>query len=97
MKVLLVESENAEQFLTELLDRYSDKILKKIEGRFKDNIKEEELWIAREEAKQILGVKSTVKMQYLRDHNLIRTSKVGKVIRYYKPSLFEFLHKNVQQ
>jgi hypothetical protein len=97
MKVLLVESENAEKFLSDLLDRYSEVILKKIEGRFKDTVKEEDLWVEREDAKRILGVRSAVKLQRLRDHNLIRTSRVGRNIRYFKPSLFEYLNRNIQK
>lgn len=100
MKVILKEEEEAEKFFNELVNRVVDRMLHKFEARIKElqkqaNNEREELWTSKEEAKKILGVKCNKKMQFLRDHNLIRCSQHGKIIRYYVPSLFEFLEENV--
>ena len=100
MKVILAENEEAEKFFEELMSRMTERIARRFETRFKEiekNSKEDEQdsWVDRELAKKILGVKSKKKLQSLRDNNLIRTSRHGRLIRYYKPSLFAFLEKNV--
>ena len=67
-----------------------------IRDAMKEISKEKEKeWISATVAKVILGVKSKSKMQKLRDKNLIKDSKYGKIIQYYKPSLFFFIEKHV--
>jgi hypothetical protein len=99
MKVILAEGDEAEKFFEQLINRVGDRVILKIQGlrtEQKSEVRnEDEQWIDNEAAKKILGIRSKKKMQSLRDQNLIRFSQHGRTIRYYKPSLFSFLEKNV--
>lgn len=57
--------------------------------------KPEDDWISTDDAKILLGVKSKSKMQELRDTNSIKFSKHGKIIKYSKISILEYLKKNI--
>jgi hypothetical protein len=52
-------------------------------------------WLSTEEAKKLLGVKSKTKMQELRDEDAIRFTKHGRIIRYSKRSILEYLNRNI--
>lgn len=52
-------------------------------------------WISTEEAKRLLGVRSKTKMQELRDEDAIRFTKHGRIIRYSKKSILEYLDRNI--
>ncbi|UZO81720.1 helix-turn-helix domain-containing protein [Aquimarina sp. ERC-38] len=51
-------------------------------------------WIDTNEAKKLLGVKSRVKMQQLRDVDAIQFTKIGKTYQYSKNSILDFLNQN---
>lgn len=89
MKVILLEDDEAYQKLMYDIKSLIKDVIKEIKTE-KDNE-----WVSTDEAKRILGVKSKSKMQDLRDKNLIKYSKHGKIIQYYKPSLSSFLEKHV--
>ncbi len=101
MKVILAENEEAEKFFEDLMNRLTDRIARRMETRFKEiekNSKEDDQdsWVELELAKKILGIRCKRKLQSLRDNNLIKISRHGRAIRYYKPSLLAFLQKNIQ-
>ncbi|GAA4277030.1 helix-turn-helix domain-containing protein [Aquimarina mytili] len=52
-------------------------------------------WLSPEEAKSLLGIKSKTKLQELRDFDEILYSKAGKVIRYSKTSILEYLNRHI--
>ena len=52
-------------------------------------------WLSTEEAKKLLGIKSKTKLQELRDIEAIRFTKHGRIIRYSKKSILEYLDRNV--
>lgn len=62
----------------------------------KDNKDTDSDWISLEDAKKILGYKSKRQWQILRDKSLIKYSQHGRVIRYSKKSLLEFLESNIK-
>ena len=101
MKVILKEGEDAKDFFEDLINRVADTVLIRFEKRIKELRNDKgntgQQWVSGNEAKQILGVKSNKKMQSLRDQNLIRFSQHGRIIRYHKPSLYDFLENNVVQ
>lgn len=101
MKVILKEGEEAKDFFEDLINRVADNLLIRFEKRLNelrnDKGKTDEQWVSGDEAKQILGVKSNKKMQSLRDQNLIGFSQHGRIIRYRKSSLYDFLENNVVQ
>ncbi len=52
-------------------------------------------WLSTEEAKKLLGIRSKTKLQELRDIEAIRFTKHGRIIRYSKKSILEYLDRNV--
>lgn len=52
-------------------------------------------WLSAEEAKKLLGIKSKTKLQELRDIEAITFTKHGRIIRYSKKSILEYLDRNV--
>ena len=52
-------------------------------------------WLSAAEAKELLGIRSKTKLQELRDFDEIRYSKAGKVIRYSKKSILEYLERHI--
>ena len=55
--------------------------------------KNEDDWISREAAEVILKCKVD-KLRQLRDDGAIKTSKHGRKVLYFKPSLYKFLESN---
>lgn len=54
-------------------------------------------WLSTEEAKKLLGIKSKTKLQELRDYDEIVYSKAGRVIKYSKRSILDYLERNIVQ
>lgn len=52
-------------------------------------------WLSTEEAKKLLGIKSKTKLQELRDYGEIMYSKGGRVIKYSKRSILDYLERNI--
>lgn len=102
MKVILAENEDAEKIFENVINRVAERVIRHMETKFQQVAKkgsddEDGLWVDKEEAKKILKVKSKKKLQRLRDQNLIKTTRYGRTIQYYKPSLYDFLERNVQE
>ena len=85
MKVIVFE----ENSFYELIDELTIRIIGEVEKRYSENE-----WLSELEAKEILGVKSKSKLQELRDGLSIEFSQFGKIIRYSRSSILEFLEKN---
>ena len=85
MKVIVFE----ENSFYELIDELTIRIIGEVEKRYRENE-----WLSELEAKEILGVKSKSKLQELRDNLSIEFSQFGKIIRYSRSSILEFLEKN---
>lgn len=98
MKVILLEDDQAYlHLMTDIqkLIRDTIKEIKEQERAGKGVKDEKDDWVSEEIAKKILGFKGRSKMQVLRDQRDIQFSQFGRTIRYYKPSLYEFLEKNI--
>lgn len=99
-----MEDEDAEKFFESLVERMTDRMMARMNVLFAEanaakaqsKDEDDDLWVKSERAKRILKIKSKKKLQYLRDHNLITSSRNGRTITYYKPSLLEFQEKNIQ-
>lgn len=52
-------------------------------------------WLSPESAKKLLGIKSKSKLQQLRDNGEILFSQHGRIIKYSKKSILNFLNRNV--
>ncbi len=57
-------------------------------------LKEEKEWISIDEAKELLGFRSKSKMQQLRDQGEIDFSQHGRIIKYSRSSIINFLERN---
>ena len=101
MKVILKEDDEAYALLKadikQMVKSAMKEILNEVHGG--TDAAEEELWCDTKRAKEILGVQKT-KMQELRDNapeNGIQISRHGRTIRYYVPSLHQYLQNHIVQ
>ncbi len=85
MEVIMFEKDSFYKMIDELTNR----IIKNVERNYK-----EEEWIDDVQAKKILGIKSKSKLQHLRDNLNIEFSQFGKIIRYSRSSILQFLENN---
>ena len=85
MKVIVFEEESFHR----LIDELTVIIIRQVELHY---TKEE--WIKESEAKLLFGIKSKSKLQQLRDALKIEFSQFGKIIRYSRSSILEFLESN---
>ncbi|SHJ48081.1 helix-turn-helix domain-containing protein [Aquimarina spongiae] len=94
MEIIVFESEAYHHLQREMLQMVRTTIREAKEEALA-NMDPANDWLSTEEAKKLLGVKSKTKMQELRDFDEIRYSKAGKVIRYSKKSILEYLERNI--
>lgn len=88
MEIIVFEKDTYWKMQTELMKMFRESL--------KEASKPPSDWISTEEAKELLGVKSKSKMQQLRDDNAIKFSKHGgKLIKYSKASILDYLKKNI--
>ncbi|CAG5082195.1 helix-turn-helix domain-containing protein [Parvicella tangerina] len=85
MEIIVFEKESFYKMIDELTIR----IIENVERRYK-----EDEWIGETEAKKLLGIKSKAKLQQLRDGVKIEFSRFGKIIRYSRSSILQFLERN---
>lgn len=85
MDVIVFEKES----FNKLIDELTIRIIKNSEKYFK-----EKEWIGEKEAKALLGIKSKSKLQQLRDDIKIEFSQFGKIIRYSRSSILQFLEEH---
>lgn len=98
MKVILLEDDQAYlHLMTDIRKLVKDTIkeIKEQDKSEKEKKDEDDDWVSEGIAKQILGIKGRSKMQALRDQRDVEFSQFGRTIRYFKPSLYEFLERNV--
>ena len=87
MEIDIITKEDLQQFKNELLSE-----LKETLGTHRGEVKE---WLDTREVMELLGIKSKTTLQKLRDTFEIKFSQNGKIIKYFKPSIIEFLERNV--
>ena len=88
MKVIVFEEEAYYKMLREFADM--------VDGIVKNQEKEKE-WLDANEAKQLLGIKSTSKLQKLRHNGDILISQHGRIIKYSTKSIKEYLKRGIQK
>jgi hypothetical protein len=89
MKVIVFQDEAYQALLKEF-----EKMISRVVSKSKTS-KQEKVWINEEEAKELLGVKSKAKMQQLRDDRLILFSHHGRIIRYNRKNIIEFINQHI--
>lgn len=88
MKVIVFEEEAYYKMLREFANM--------VDGIVKNQEKEKE-WLNAEEAKQLLGIKSTSKLQKLRNNGDILISQHGRIIKYSTKSIKDYLKRGIQK
>ncbi|NVK65985.1 MAG: helix-turn-helix domain-containing protein [Flavobacteriales bacterium] len=87
MEVIVFEKES----FNKLIDELTVRIIQNVERHYHD--KE---WIGEDEAKELLGIrgKGRTCLQRLRDTLAIEFSQFGRIIRYSRSSILQFLEKH---
>jgi len=86
MDVIVIDSEAYKMLLSEITKTVKDTV-KEVAHPRSD-------WIGEKEAMVLLGVKSKTTLQNLRDSQEFKFSKHGRIIRYSRESILEFLERN---
>ena len=86
MDVIVIDSEAYKMLLSEITKTVRDTV-KEVAHPRSD-------WIGEKEAMVLLGVKSKTTLQNLRDSQEFKFSKHGRIIRYSRESILEFLERN---
>ena len=94
MEVIVFESEAFYRLQQDLLTRMAKEV-KKAKEEALDKADPARDWLSTDEAKKLLGIKSKTRLQQLRDMDEIRYSKSGRIIRYSKKSILEYLDRYV--
>ena len=94
MEVIVFEKEAYYQMLNELMKMFNE-TLKEAKAAALREADPASDWLSTDEAKKLLGVRSKTKMQELRDIDAIRFTKHGRIIRYSKKSILEYLDRNI--
>lgn len=94
MDVIVFESEAYHNLQKEMLQMVRTAIREAKEEAMR-NMDPAYDWLDADEAKKLLGIKGKTKLQELRDFDEIVYSKAGKVIRYSKTSILEYLNRNI--
>ena len=87
MEIDIITKEDLQQFKNELLSELKETI-----GTRQGEVKE---WLDTKEAMELLGIKSKTTLQKLRDNFEIKFSQNGKIIKYFRQSIIDFLERNV--
>lgn len=91
MEIIVFEKETYYKMLAEMKKTVKDAV--KEAKKEPTSEKNDDDWIGRKEAEVILKCKVD-KLRQLRDEGEIKTSKHGRKVLYYKPSLYKFLETN---
>lgn len=87
MEVICLESEAFYTLVKEVVDRIKEE----------QNINDDK-WVPREEAMQLLGIKSKTTLQKLRDEGKVRfTQPTKKLILYDRDSIIEYLESHSRE
>ncbi|MBP2831243.1 helix-turn-helix domain-containing protein [Aquimarina sp. U1-2] len=98
MEVIVFESEAYEKMHREMISMMKKAIKEAWEEAMEKSDPAND-WISSEEARKLLGIRSKTKMQELRDlDEIIYTKpKDGRIIRYSKRSILEYLNRYIQK
>ncbi|MGB5928008.1 MAG: helix-turn-helix domain-containing protein [Cyclobacteriaceae bacterium] len=94
MEVIVFEKEAYHRMHGELMSMFK-RALKEAKEEAMANADPANDWLSTEDAKKLLGIRSKTKLQELRDIEAIRFTKHGRIIRYSKRSILEYLDRNV--
>ncbi len=94
MEVIVIETQAYYQLQQELLSRLAKEV-KKAKAEALAAADPARDWLSIEEAKKLLGIKSKTRLQELRDTDAIRFTKHGRIIRYSKKSILDYLDRHV--
>jgi hypothetical protein len=89
MEVIVLESGAYYKLLSEMKETLKDAIR---EGKNND-LSNSFDWISQDEAKKLLGVKSFVTLQKIRDQGHVEFSKFGKIVKYSRKSIEQYIEK----
>jgi hypothetical protein len=92
MNVIVFEDEAYYKMRSETRSMIKDVVKEALEELLRERTEID--WIDAEEAKELLGIKSKTVMQRLRSEGLIVFSEIGKIIKYSRKSIMEYLEKN---
>ncbi|WP_010182708.1 helix-turn-helix domain-containing protein [Aquimarina agarilytica] len=96
MEVIVFESEAYKALQRELMQQMHS-IIKNAKEEALRNADPAQDWISTDEAKKLLGVKSKTKMQELRDMGELIFSQSGRIIKYSKTSILNYLNRNIPE
>lgn len=87
MEVIVFEKES----FNKLIDEITIRIIQNVERHY-----HEKEWIGEDEAKELLGIrgKGRSSLQKLRDDLMIEFSQFGRIIRYSRSSILQFLERH---
>lgn len=91
MEVIVIHSEAFQKLHEDLMQELRQTLQEANQLSTSDSSSD---WIDTNKAKHLLGVKSKSKMQELRDQGAIRFSQHGRIIKYSKKSIIQFLEKH---
>ena len=94
MEVIVFEKEAYEAMRKEMLNEMYE-IVKNAREEALRNADPSKDWISPAEAHALLGIKSKTKMQELRDLEEVKYSISGRIVKYSKKSLLEYLERHV--
>jgi hypothetical protein len=94
MEIIVFEKEAYQRMHRELMGMFKQ-ALKEAKEEALANADPANDWLSTEEAKKLLGIRSKTKLQELRDIEAIKFTKHGRIIRYSKKSILEYLDRNV--
>lgn len=84
-EIIVFEKES----FNKLIDELTIRIIKNVERNYKEKV-----WIDEKQAKTLLGINGRSTLQKLRDSLKIEFSQFGRIIRYHRPSILNFLERN---
>ncbi|MBQ4818863.1 helix-turn-helix domain-containing protein [Aquimarina sp. MMG016] len=94
MEIIVFESEAYKKLQSDIMQMMRTSIREAKEEALA-NMDPANDWLSAEEAKKLLGIKSKTKLQELRDCDEIVFSKAGRVIKYSKKSILDYLNRHI--
>ncbi len=91
MEIIVLETKAYEKLHDELIQRFQ-LAMEEAQKKALEAVSPENDWIDTQTAKQLLGVRSKTKMQELRDEGSVRFTQHGRIIKYSKKSILQFLN-----
>ena len=95
MEIIVFEKETYYQMLAEM-KRSIREALREAKSEEHPQVKDEELWVDRKGAEAVLKCKKDKLKQLCQENEQIITTRTGRKILYYKPSLHDYLAEKSQ-